>query len=166
MSPLLPKLMKGYNVTSLAYGITGSGKTYTMLGSGFETSHSNFAKNGVEGISLITIHELFSLLEREKEKVLQAEIYEYEYSLQISYLEVYNERVIDLLSKEKQESLSVLEDPNLGVVIPGLKAIKVSKLEEAVALILMGNERRTMATTHSNQFSSRSHAILQICLSK
>lgn len=81
--------------------------------------------------------------------------------MQISYLEIYNEHVRDLLV-EKPSHLMIVEDPAKGVFVPELTEINVRGPEDLTELILIGNERRRMASTGSNQFSSRSHAILQI----
>jgi hypothetical protein len=117
----LPKLVKGYNITTLAYGITGSGKTYTMLGNGFESCSEQDDSKKIKGITFLTLNELFSLLEEEKAKTEQNKLYKYDYSIKISYLEVYNEKVRDLLRNDEISNLTILEDPELGVVIPGLK---------------------------------------------
>lgn len=135
-----------------------------MLGNGFEAQlqNSKFKCDVTKGVSLLAIEWLFTLLEEEKHKFQTTQGVQYEYDVDISYLEVYNEKVQDLLRRDKQSNLVILEDPHSGTVIPGLKKCKVRNLREAVSLILLGNEKRTMAATHSNQFSSRSHAIIQI----
>ena len=81
--------------------------------------------------------------------------------IKISYLEIYNEQVIDLLV-EKSSLLMIVEDAIKGVVVPDLSEISVRNSSELIKLIIEGNERRTMAATGQNLFSSRSHAILQI----
>jgi len=84
-----------------------------------------------------------------------------EFEVKISYLEIYNEQVRDLLV-EQGGHLMIVEDPVKGVHVPELKEISVELPEHLMDLILIGNQRRRMASTNSNQFSSRSHAILQI----
>lgn len=164
MKGLLPRLLEGFNVTMLSYGITGSGKTYTMLGSGFEGSNVQIKPKVqyIKGISLLAIEDLFDLLAAEQAKQPNTIDMKYSSSIEISYIEVYNEKVRDLLRNDEQNNLIILEEPSIGTVIPGLKKCKVNNVDEAVALILTGNERRTMAATVSNQFSSRSHAIIQV----
>lgn len=137
-----------------------------MLGNGFETYSEKQDFKKIEGITFLTLNELFYLLEEEKTKIEKNQLHKYNYSITISYLEVYNEKVRDLLRKDEISNLTILEDPELGVVIPGLKTCRVSKLSDAIALVNFGNQRRTMAATHSNEFSSRSHAIIQISLAK
>lgn len=83
--------------------------------------------------------------------------------IRISYLEIYNEHVRDLLD-DKQTQLMIVEDPVRGVFVPELREIEVEHPSELIDLIVDGNNRRTMASTTANQFSSRSHAILQISI--
>jgi kinesin family protein 18/19 len=83
-------------------------------------------------------------------------------------LEIYNEQVIDLLGnnektdKEKSEPLLILEDPIKGICIPDITQHKITNVYQVLNLIMLGNSRRTMASTSANQFSSRSHAILEL----
>jgi kinesin family member 18/19 len=85
------------------------------------------------------------------------------FGIKISYLEIYNEHVIDLLD-DKQAPLMIVEDPVRGVFVPELREIEVDHPSELIELIVNGNNRRTMASTSANEFSSRSHAILQISI--
>lgn len=122
IKPILPNLLEGYNITSLAYGVTGSGKTYTMFGNGFETLGKNIPiDEQVKGVSLLTIEHLFHLLEAEKQELTTTQGLKYEFYVEISYLEVYNEKIRDLLRKDQQSQLAILEDSETGIVIPGLK---------------------------------------------
>ena len=128
--------------------MTGSGKTYTMLGDIYS------GNTGERGLCSMALDYLFAQIDRTNTKV------------KISYLEIYNEHVKDLLaetaSKTAQFGLMILEDPIKGIVIPELTEYKINSLEEFGVLLSKGNEKRTMAPTRVNQFSSRSHAILQI----
>jgi hypothetical protein len=85
------------------------------------------------------------------------------FAIKISYLEIYNEHVIDLLD-DGNAQLMIVEDPVRGVFVPELKEIDVDHPSELIELIVDGNNRRTMASTSANEFSSRSHAILQISI--
>lgn len=145
---LLPNIFEGYNATCFAYGMTGSGKTHTMLGDIYNSS------NGEKGLWLLTVEKLFELMDSHINK---------KFLIKISYLEIYNEHVIDLLN-DQQTQLMIVEDPVRGVFVPELREIEVEHPNELIDLIVDGNNRRTMASTSANQFSSRSHAILQISI--
>ena len=140
-------------MTCFAYGMTGAGKTYTMLGDIYSTT------TGESGICSLSIDSLFQKLQ--KDTTLKSRI-------KVSYLEIYNEQVKDLLNENPSRisaiGLMLVEDPNKGVIAPELTEYSVKNSKELLKLLLRGNERRTMAATSSNQFSSRSHAILQITL--
>ena len=146
--PLLPSILEGYNATWFAYGMTGSGKTHTMLGDIYNWSTQE------KGLCLLTVEKLFELMGEQTEK---------KFGIKISYLEIYNEHVRDLLD-DRQTQLMIVEDPVKGVFVPELREVEVSHPAELVDMIVDGNSRRTMASTSANQFSSRSHAILQISI--
>lgn len=146
--PVLSNVLEGFNATWFAYGMTGSGKTHTMLG---DIYNSNEDENG---IWIITIEKLFDLINKQNQ---------IKYEVKISYLEIYNEQVRDLLI-DKQTQLMIVEDPIKGVIVPDITEINVENSFDLANLIIEGNNRRTMASTFANQFSSRSHAILQISL--
>ena len=143
--------MNGYNATALAYGVTGTGKTHTMFGD----LHINLSLNE-KGICVYAVDYLFGMIKNETSK---------NFIVKINYIEIYNEQVIDLLVEKRQESndhLMIIEDPVKGVVVPEAREYIVTCTEEVMKLILIGNSRRVMAPTSANQFSSRSHAILQV----
>ena len=94
-----------------------------MLGSGFEfdfTSPKSKLQQ-VKGISLLAIEDLFNLLQNEYIKIRNKEQMNYSFKIEISYIEVYNEQIRDLLRDDQQHNLIILEEPNIGTVIPGLK---------------------------------------------
>jgi hypothetical protein len=148
IEPLLPSILEGYNATWFVYGMTGSGKTHTMLGDIYGWS------TGEKGLCLMTVEKLFMLMDEQLTR---------KFRIKISYLEIYNEHVIDLLN-DSQTQLMIVEDPVRGVLVPDLREIEVEHPNELVEVIVNGNNRRTMASTSANQFSSRSHAILQISI--
>ncbi|KAL4656167.1 stAR-related lipid transfer protein 9 [Arapaima gigas] len=132
---------EGYNVCLFAYGQTGSGKTYTMMGTppdsflqGIFGTDSSFA--GGQGPCRV----------------------------EISFLEIYNERVQDLLRcpEQKPTPLRVREHPEKGPYVQGLSQYVVSDYKQAVNLLEMGIANRITATTHMHDASSRSHAIFSI----
>jgi kinesin family protein 18/19 len=139
---LIDGVLQGYNATVFAYGATGAGKTYTMLG---EVNNA--------GMMLMTFIELFNRMETLS--------FDRQYKARISYLEIYNEVVRDLLHPT-QETLDIREDPIKGIQIANLSEILATSPEEVVNSIRLGNRRRTQEPTKANETSSRSHAVLQI----
>ena len=139
--PLLESIIEGFNATVFAYGATGSGKTYTMLG-----------KNATEkGIMPRAVSDLFKLLQKRKDK---------EFRIQVSYIEIYNEEIRDLLGN--REELKLHEDPVKGVLIQGIKELYIDNVDNFFDVLYKGNQKRTTGKTNSNETSSRSHALLKI----
>ena len=138
--------MKGHNVTVFAYGATGSGKTYTMVGSPSDP-----------GMMVLSLERVF----RAREGLLGSE----DVGLTCSYIEVYNEVVYDLLVP-KSGPLELREDPKLGVCVAGIKRHEVSTPNEIMGLLNAGNARRKTDSTDANATSSRSHAVLEICVTR
>ena len=143
-SSLISQVVDGFSATILAYGATGSGKTYTMVGKGENT-----------GLMIRSIRDLFKVVNNDQSKT---------YSIKISYIEIYNEVLKDLLTDKSKSPPELRTDPKKGVVLQGAENKVVLNEEEAFKLINMGNKRRTEKQTDRNQFSSRSHAVLQIYL--
>ena len=150
---MINNVLEGYNSTCLAYGVTGTGKTHTIFG-------DLVVQNGEDGIAIKACDYLF--------KKLSNKYFEDECLIKVSYIEIYNENVIDLLNNESSSSssLMIIEDPNKGVYCPNIKEYVISNSLELKKIICKGNKRRTMAPTNQNKFSSRSHAILQISLER
>lgn len=140
LRPLVTTALQGFNCSTFVYGATGAGKTFTMLGS---------AEN--PGITYLTMRELFDQIETQSE--------ERHFDIAISYLEVYNEQVMNLLTK--QGPLKLREDSN-GVVISGLVLKQIHDAKELMSLLALGNQNRTQHPTDANAESSRSHAIFQV----
>ena len=140
---LIKQVVEGYSATIMAYGATGSGKTYTMVGKGENV-----------GLMIRSIRDLFNFVNSQQNKV---------YNIKITYIEVYNEILKDLLS-DKKVSPEIRTDPTKGVILQGAECVQVNSEKEAFRLINSGNKRRTEKQTDRNKFSSRSHAILQIYL--
>ena len=152
IKPIINNVINGYNSTALAYGVTGTGKTHTMFG-------DLVFQNGDDGIAIRACDYLF--------KVLSSNYFEDEYIIKVSYIEIYNENVIDLLNNENNsQPLMIIEDPCKGVYCPNAKEYIINNSLELKKIISQGNKRRTMAPTNQNKFSSRSHAILQISLER
>ena len=149
IKPIIDNFYNGYNSTVLAYGASGTGKTHTIFG---ELS----SLNGEEGIIINAINYLFEKISFNKNKNEQ-------HIIKVSYIEIYNENVIDLFS-EKSSYLMITEDPENGVYVPNVKEYQIYNINDLKKIINDGNKKRTMASTNQNQFSSRSHAVLQISL--
>uniref|UniRef100_A0A8D2LZH9 Kinesin family member 4B n=1 Tax=Varanus komodoensis TaxID=61221 RepID=A0A8D2LZH9_VARKO len=151
--PLVRGVFKGYNATVLAYGQTGSGKTYSM-GGAYTADQENDPTVGV-------IPRVIKLLFQEmREKT------EWQFSLKVSYLEIYNEDILDLLApaKERTSQISIREDPKEGIKIVGLTEHVVNSAKETVSCLEQGNNSRTVAATAMNTQSSRSHAIFTMSI--
>lgn len=138
---LITSLLDGYNCSVFAYGATGAGKTHTMLGNKEDL-----------GITYRTVAELFSEIEKQSKHR--------EFHLGVSYLEIYNENVQDLLHKSGQ--LHLREDGRCGVVVAGLEPVAIQSAEELLLLLAEGNKNRTQHPTDANKESSRSHAVFQV----
>ncbi|XP_002808485.4 chromosome-associated kinesin KIF4B [Macaca mulatta] len=152
VAPLIKGVFKGYNATVLAYGQTGSGKTYSM-GGAYTAEQENEATVGI-------IPRVIQLLFKEIDKKS-----DFEFTLKVSYLEIYNEEILDLLclSREKAQ-INIREDPKEGIKIVGLTEKTVLVALDTVSCLEQGNNSRTVASTAMNSQSSRSHAIFTISL--
>lgn len=138
--PLISSVLRGYNCTVFVYGATGAGKTFTMLGD-----------EETPGITFLTIKELFRHMSQLSD--------EKKFEIGISYLEVYNEQVMNLLTKTGP--LKLREDTK-GVVVSGLTLKQITNADELLNLLALGNKNRTQHPTDANAESSRSHAIFQV----
>lgn len=136
-------LLDGFNCTVFAYGATGSGKTFSMAGN---------PEN--PGLMSRAVQYIFTALEQQGRKA----------KLKLSYLEIYNEQIRDLLAPNDDNSkeLKIVEDPENGIVVTNLRHCYPESTDEVLELIQIGNNRRTQAQTDSNPVSSRSHAVCQI----
>eukprot|EP00049_Salpingoeca_infusionum_P019198 m.360736 g.360736 ORF g.360736 m.360736 type:complete len:1098 (+) comp19151_c0_seq1:623-3916(+) len=139
--PLLKGVLNGYNATVFAYGPTGAGKTYTMLGQ----RHN-------PGIMARTLHDLFRLINRREDRT---------YNVTMTYVEIYNEMLYDLLVDDSSE-LELREDAKGNNVICGALEVAIDSPKQVMTLLHKGNRRRTQEATAANATSSRSHAILSI----
>ena len=158
LTPAISNVLSGYNSTVLAYGMTGAGKTYTMFGDIYN-SNLGVNLNSDQGLITLMVQDLFHTFAEEEKNGFQ-------FRMKFSYLEIYNEQIRDLLAQQTNESLMIIEDPVKGVIIPNLSSHSIHEYKNIIDLIILGNSKRTMASTNANQFSSRSHAILQIIVEK
>ncbi|CAN7041822.1 unnamed protein product [Brassica oleracea var. botrytis] len=137
---LLEAVLEGRNGSVFCYGATGAGKTYTMLGT---------MEN--PGVMVLAIKDLFAKV---RERSLDGN-----HTVHLSYLEVYNETVRDLLSPGRP---LILREDKQGIVAAGLTQYRAYSTDEVMALLQRGNQNRTTEPTRCNETSSRSHAILQV----
>ena len=117
----------------------------------------NGEQGGDPGIMYNTMNEIFALLESKENGEGDCKAY----AVRVSFLEIYNETIRDLIMP-KSEILDLREDPLRGIVVAGLSEIEVETADEILQLLMYGNKNRTQEATMANQASSRSHAVLQI----
>ncbi|XP_040919909.1 kinesin-like protein KIF13B isoform X3 [Toxotes jaculatrix] len=144
---LLDNAFMGYNACIFAYGQTGSGKSYTMMGSAEQP-----------GLIPRLCSSLFS---RTVQEAREGE----SFTVEVSYMEIYNEKVRDLLDpKGSRQALRVREHKVLGPYVDGLSRLAVASYKDIESLMSEGNKSRTVAATNMNEESSRSHAVFNIIL--
>lgn len=143
---MLLHAFEGYNVCIFAYGQTGAGKSYTMMGR---------QEPGQQGIVPQLCEDLFSRVNVNQSAQLS-------YSVEVSYMEIYCERVRDLLNPKSRGSLRVREHPILGPYVQDLSKLAVTSYADIADLMDCGNKARTVAATNMNETSSRSHAVFTI----
>ncbi|XP_037629052.1 kinesin-like protein KIF1B isoform X13 [Sebastes umbrosus] len=144
---MLAHAFEGYNVCIFAYGQTGSGKSYTMMGK---------QEEGQEGIIPMLCEDLFEKINEDNNKEKLS------YSVEVSYMEIYCERVRDLLNPKNKGNLRVREHPLLGPYVEDLSKLAVTSYTDIADLMDAGNKARTVAATNMNETSSRSHAVFTI----
>ncbi|GBC07139.1 hypothetical protein RclHR1_07290001, partial [Rhizophagus clarus] len=145
---LLDHTFEGYNTCIFAYGQTGAGKTYSMMGYGED-----------KGIIPLTCFELFKRINNNQDPELT-------YQVQVSYIEIYNEQVRDLLNPRNKKSLKVREHPVLGPYVEDLSKLVVNSFDDIESLLDEGNKLRTVSATNINETSSRSHAIFTLLVTQ
>ncbi|RAK94445.1 kinesin-domain-containing protein [Aspergillus costaricaensis CBS 115574] len=147
--PLLDNAFQGYNNCIFAYGQTGSGKSYSMMGYGKEY-----------GVIPRICQDMFERIRTiQQDKNLGC-------TVEVSYLEIYNERVRDLLNPSNKGNLKVREHPSTGPYVEDLAKLVVRSFEEIENLMDEGNKARTVAATNMNETSSRSHAVFTLTLTQ
>ncbi|XP_008275782.1 kinesin-like protein KIF1A [Stegastes partitus] len=144
---MLLHAFEGYNVCIFAYGQTGAGKSYTMMG-----------KQDVkdqQGIIPLLCEDLFTKINDNTDNSMS-------YSVEVSYMEIYCERVRDLLNPKNKGNLRVREHPLMGPYVEDLSKLAVTSYNDIQDLMDSGNKARTVAATNMNETSSRSHAVFNI----
>eukprot|EP00741_Cyanophora_paradoxa_P015113 tig00020848_g14584.t1 len=155
ISPIVEEVLKGFNCTIFAYGQTGTGKTHTMEG---KVSNGKRDGRNNEGAGVIprAVQHIFDSLEKNQ----------VENSVRVSFLELYNEELQDLLDGESAEkrALRILEDPRKGTTVMNLEEIIVTSASEIFDILEKTTIKRRTAETLLNKYSSRSHSIFTITI--
>ncbi|KAG6745012.1 hypothetical protein POTOM_051653 [Populus tomentosa] len=163
--PIVHEVLEGFNCTIFAYGQTGTGKTYTMEG---ECKRSKSGPNGElppeAGVIPRAVKQIFDTLESQNA----------EYSVKVTFLELYNEEITDLLAPEEisrvaleekqKKQLPLMEDGKGGVLVRGLEEEIVTSASEIFTLLERGSAKRRTAETFLNKQSSRSHSLFSITI--
>ncbi|KAK8683553.1 hypothetical protein V6N13_039612 [Hibiscus sabdariffa] len=160
VSPIVNEVLEGYNCTIFAYGQTGTGKTYTMEG-GARKKNGEFPSDA--GVIPRAVKQIFDILEAQNA----------EYSMKVTFLELYNEEITDLLAPEEttkfiddktKKPIALMEDGKGGVFVRGLEEEIVTTANEIYKILEKGSAKRRTAETLLNKQSSRSHSIFSITI--
>ncbi|XP_045795919.1 kinesin-like protein KIN-5C isoform X2 [Trifolium pratense] len=165
VTPIVNEVLEGFNCTIFAYGQTGTGKTFTMEG---ECKRSKSGPNGElppeAGVIPRAVKQIFDTLESQNA----------EYSVKVTFLELYNEEITDLLAPEElskvsleekqKKQLPLMEDGKGGVLVRGLEEEIVTCASEIYTLLERGSSKRRTAETLLNKQSSRSHSLFSITI--
>ncbi|XP_075779312.1 kinesin-like protein KIF3C isoform X2 [Pelodiscus sinensis] len=143
--PLIDSVLQGFNGTILAYGQTGTGKTYTMQGA--------WADPEKRGVIPSSFEHVFTHISRSHNQ---------QYLVRASYLEIYQEEIRDLLAKDQSKKLELKENPETGVYIKDLSSFVTKSVKEIEHVMNLGSQARAVGSTNMNEHSSRSHAIFAI----
>ncbi|KAK1285179.1 hypothetical protein QJS10_CPB20g00522 [Acorus calamus] len=159
--PIVNDVLEGYNCTIFAYGQTGTGKTYTMEGGGKKPKNGEFPSDA--GVIPRAVRQIFEVLEAQLA----------EYSMKVTFLELYNEEIRDLLAPEEcsefvydkaKKPIALMEDGKGGVLVRGLEEEIVFSASEIFNILEKGSKKRWTAETLLNKQSSRSHSIFSITI--
>ncbi|XP_052226778.1 kinesin-like protein KIF11 isoform X1 [Dreissena polymorpha] len=157
VSPIIKEVLDGYNCTIFAYGQTGTGKTFTMEGERSPDPNLTWENDPLTGIIPRSLANIFDQLQSQ----------EVEFSVRVSFLELYNEELFDLLGSSVDPlRLKIYEDSTRkgSVIIQGLEEIIVKSKDEVYEILERGASRRQTAATLLNAFSSRSHSVFTVTI--
>uniref|UniRef100_UPI00358FEA2C kinesin-like protein KIF3A n=1 Tax=Myxine glutinosa TaxID=7769 RepID=UPI00358FEA2C len=146
--PIVDSVLEGYNGTIFAYGQTGTGKTFTMEGVRVLPE--------LRGIIPNSFAHIFGHIAKAEGDTW--------FLVRVSYLEIYNEEVRDLLGKDQSQRLEVKERPDVGVYVKDLSAFVVNNADDMDRIMSLGHKNRSVGATNMNEHSSRSHAIFTITI--
>lgn len=141
---IVENVYSGYNGTIFAYGQTGCGKTYTMMG--------NPKNENLKGIIPRTFSQIMSIINQNPDK---------EFLVRVSFLEIYNENIRDLLVDDEKK-LDIKEDKDKGIYVQDLSMLPTKSVEDMLNVMFKGDQNRSVGATAMNQDSSRSHSIFTI----
>lgn len=150
IKPTVDDILNGYNGTVFAYGQTGAGKSYTMMGTDIDNDEGR-------GVIPRIVEQIFASILSSPGTI--------EYTVRVSYMEIYMERIRDLLQPQN-DNLPVHEEKNRGVYVKGLLEIYVSSVQEVYEVMRRGGSARAVASTNMNAESSRSHSIFVITITQ
>lgn len=148
IKPTVDDILNGYNGTVFAYGQTGAGKSYTMYGLDDDEGR---------GVTPRIIEQIFTSILSSPANI--------EYTVRVSYMEIYMERIRDLLAPQN-DNLPVHEEKSRGVYVKGLLEVYVSSVQEVFEVMRRGGNARAVAATNMNQESSRSHSIFVVTITQ
>ncbi|KAH3834905.1 hypothetical protein DPMN_108238 [Dreissena polymorpha] len=146
--PIVDFVLEGYNGTIFAYGQTGTGKTFTMEGVR--------AVPELRGVIPNSFAHIFGHIAKAEGDA--------RFLVRVSYLEIYNEDVRDLLGKDQNQRLEVKERPDIGVYVKDLSSFVVNNADDMDRIMTLGNKNRMTGATNMNLHSSRSHAIFTVTI--
>uniref|UniRef100_A0A3P9KF84 Kinesin-like protein n=2 Tax=Oryzias latipes TaxID=8090 RepID=A0A3P9KF84_ORYLA len=146
--PIVDSVLEGYNGTIFAYGQTGTGKTFTMEGVR--------AVPELRGIIPNSFAHIFGHIAKAEGDT--------RFLVRVSYLEIYNEEVRDLLGKDQLQRLEVKERPDIGVYIKDLTSYAANNADDMDRIMTVGHKNRSVGATNMNEHSSRSHAIFTVTI--
>ncbi|RIA82439.1 P-loop containing nucleoside triphosphate hydrolase protein, partial [Glomus cerebriforme] len=149
IKPIVDDVIEGYNGTVFAYGQTGSGKTYTMMG---DIDNEEF-----KGLIPRIVEQIFHKIISSPSTI--------EYTVKVSYLEIYMEKIRDLLNPQN-DNLFIHEEKNKGVYVKGLSEVYVNSVQKVYEIMKYGSNSRKIAYTNMNAESSRSHSIFIITVNQ
>ncbi|KAA0154797.1 hypothetical protein FNF27_03476 [Cafeteria roenbergensis] len=145
--PIVEAVMEGYHGTVFAYGQTGSGKTFTLMGAEEQP-----------GMTVLAIHDCFQRIERAIEEQGA------EFHVRVSYLEIYNENILDLLNPSGGARLTIGHDPVSGPHVKGLTEEVVLSYDRVIEILRVGERNRHVTSTRLNMASSRSHTLFRMVI--
>ena len=143
---LVDGALRGVNGTIFAYGQTSSGKTFTMQG-------GDKYGAGAPGLMHLAADHIFSVIEARSDT---------DFLLRVSYLEVYNEQLRDLLAEDGTGEVHIREHPETGVYVEGAQETVVTQPHDMAEALVQGEKRRAVGSTAMNERSSRSHTVFRI----